>query len=122
LMLLGLVILGAAYAGWYQLTERRAAKVETVPPIPERLAPAAPHTAAPSPQVASLLPATAPPSPEPGGAGKLVPGATPTGAVTAPAPATQAKPAPMNQGGVNQGGAGSAPTPPVTVAPAPAAQ
>jgi cytoskeleton protein RodZ len=69
LILLGLVVLTGAYALWYQVTEHRLAPVETVPPIPERLTPAAPRPA-PSPQVASMLPgATAPtPPPVPGAA------------------------------------------------------
>jgi cytoskeleton protein RodZ len=60
LMLLGLVILAGAYGGWYWVTEHRATPVETVPPIPDRLATTLPKPA-PSPQVASILPSTAPP-------------------------------------------------------------
>jgi cytoskeleton protein RodZ len=62
LMLLGLVVLGAAYGGWYWLSEHRPARVETVPPIPDRLV-AAVSRPAPSPQVASMLPGTTAPAP-----------------------------------------------------------
>jgi cytoskeleton protein RodZ len=61
LMLLGLIILGGAYAGWYWVTEHRATPAETVPPIPDRLA-AVTQKPAPSPQIASILPSTAPPA------------------------------------------------------------
>jgi cytoskeleton protein RodZ len=62
LMLLGLVILAGAYGGWYWVSEKRAARVETVPPIPDRLTPQGAPKSTPSPAVASLLPATAPPA------------------------------------------------------------
>jgi cytoskeleton protein RodZ len=68
LMLLGVVILAGAYAGWYWVTEHRATPVEMVPPIPDRMVTES-QKPLPSPQVASLLPATAAPaaSPVPGG-------------------------------------------------------
>lgn len=66
LMLLGLVILAGAYAGWYYVSEHQRTPPETVPPIPDRLAPHAPEKPAPSPQVASILPsASAPTQPPP---------------------------------------------------------
>ena len=64
LMLLGLLILAGSYGGWYWITEHRATPVETVPPIPDRLA-AETQKSTPSPAVASLLPATAPPAARP---------------------------------------------------------
>jgi cytoskeleton protein RodZ len=83
LMLLGLLILAGAYGGWYWVTAHRATPVETVPPIPDRLA-AITEKPAPSPQVASILPSTAPPAPAP-------PAATPlaTAPLTAPSAAGQ---------------------------------
>ena len=104
LMLLGLVILASSYGGWYWVTEHRATPVETVPPIPDRLAPDT-LKPAPSPQVASILPSTAPPAaaplassppanpppanPPPGNAqpGTSTPAPAPSPAATAPAPA-----------------------------------
>ncbi len=65
LMLLGLVILAAAYSGWYYVSEHQRTPPETVPPIPDHLLP---HTAAkptPSPQVASILPTASAPAPVP---------------------------------------------------------
>jgi cytoskeleton protein RodZ len=80
-MLLGVVILACAYGGWYWITEHRATPVETVPPLPDRLAQTLPNKPAPSPQVASMVP--------PGGA-------PPPKMVTAvPAPQPQPAPAPQ---------------------------
>ncbi len=101
LMLLGLIILGGAYAGWYWVTEHRATPVETVPPIPDRLA-AITQKPAPSPQIASILPSTAPPAAPttPASAAQnpsiapVVPGAAPPGAAQAAAP----DPGPRHQG------------------------
>ncbi len=64
LMLLGLVILAGAYAGWYSISEHQRTPAQTVPPIPDRLLPAAAKPA-PSPQVASILPTAAPPALQP---------------------------------------------------------
>jgi cytoskeleton protein RodZ len=61
LMLLGVAILAAAYGGWYWVTEHRATPVEMVPPIPDRMVTET-QKPVPSPQVATLLPATAPPA------------------------------------------------------------
>lgn len=41
IMLLGVVLLGAVYAGWYRLSGEGRLPAETVTPIPERLAPLA---------------------------------------------------------------------------------
>jgi cytoskeleton protein RodZ len=87
LMLLGLVVLGAAYGGWYWVSERRPARVETVPAIPDRLV-AAVSRPAPSPQVASMLPGTTAPAPAP-----VV--AKPEPAPAPPAPAVIAPPPPV---------------------------
>ncbi len=64
LMLLGLVILAGVYSGWYYMSEHQRTPAETVPPIPDRLRPAV-QKAAPSPQVASLLPTASAPAPQP---------------------------------------------------------
>jgi cytoskeleton protein RodZ len=90
LMLLGLVILASSYGGWYWVTEHRATPVETVPPIPDRLAPDT-QKPAPSPQVASILPSTAPPAAaplasSPPGTSTPAPAPAPTPPATAPAP------------------------------------
>jgi len=63
LMLLGLVILAGAYAGWYFVSDHGRTPAETVPPIPDRLAAPTVAKSPPSPQVASILP-TATPSAE----------------------------------------------------------
>ena len=84
-MLLGLVILGGAYGGWYWITEHRATPVETVPPIPDRLQTDTRKTT-PSPAVASLLPATAPPAAQP-------PAPPPSAKAPAPEAVSQAAPA-----------------------------
>jgi cytoskeleton protein RodZ len=120
-MLLGLVILVGAYGGWYWWTEHRATPVETVPPIPDRLAEAAQMKSPPSPQVASILPSTAPPAPAPqsaqvsaqAAARSPLPPQDRQPVPTAAPPSTQAPPAPV-----------PAPQAPVTAAaaPAPAAQ
>ncbi len=62
-MLLGAIILAVAYGGWYWVSEHHATPVQTVPPIPDRLAESQTAKLPPSPQVASILPATAPPAP-----------------------------------------------------------
>ena len=121
-VLLGVVVVVAAYAGWYRMSSDGHTPVQTVPEVPEHLASrAGPGPEAPSPQVASILPATSPPSapapapapaapsqaasgpsasgpvvPPPGAAGAAappVPGAGP-GAAAAPAVQT-AVPAPI---------------------------
>jgi len=106
LMLLGLVVLGAAYGGWYWVSEHRPARVEMVPPIPDRLV-AAVSRPAPSPQVASMLPGTtapapvqakpqtAPPAPVSGGvpAPPVVAAPTPTPAAVPPAASVVPPPA-----------------------------
>jgi len=99
-VLLGMVVVVAAYAGWYRMSSDGHTPVQTVPEVPEPLASrAAPAMVAPSPQVASILPATAPPSaqapaassPTPAVAASAVPGQAvpPAGSATA-GPAAQA--------------------------------
>ncbi len=87
-VLLGAVVVVAAYAGWYRISSDGHTPVQTVPEVPEHLATrAAPAMAAPSPQVASILPATAPPSTP------AAPVATPSaGAPVAPAVPAQGVP------------------------------
>jgi cytoskeleton protein RodZ len=77
IMLLGVVILAGAYGGWYWVTEHRATPVEVVPPIPDRMVTET-QKPLPSPQVASLLPATSPPATTP------VPGRQPPPILTPP--------------------------------------
>ena len=89
LMLLGLVILAGAYAGWYYVSEHQRTPAQTVPPIPDRLRPTA-ETPAPSPQVASILPTASPPAPvAPSGAPHALPGAVPPSGPAATQPAGQ---------------------------------
>ncbi len=86
-VLLGVVVVVAAYAGWYRMSSDGHTPVQTVPEVPETLASrAAPAMVAPSPQVASILPATAPPSAQAPAA------SSPTPAVAAPAVPGQAVP------------------------------
>jgi cytoskeleton protein RodZ len=89
LMLLGLIILGGAYAGWYWVTEHRATPAETVPPIPDRLATIT-QKPAPSPQIASILPSTAPPTAAQNPSiAPVVPSAAPLGAARGAGPGHQ---------------------------------
>jgi cytoskeleton protein RodZ len=108
LMLLGVVILAGAYGGWYWVTEHRATPVETVPPIPDRMVTET-QKPLPSPQVASLLPATAPP------AANAVPNAPPAAGA-----APQTVPATSSTSAVNPASGGQVP-PGVHAAPAPVA-
>jgi cytoskeleton protein RodZ len=61
-VLLGVVIAGAAYVGWYRYTAREQGPAQVVAAIPERLTPLLPQPVAPatpppiSPQVAAILP------------------------------------------------------------------
>jgi cytoskeleton protein RodZ len=104
LMLLGVGILAAAYGGWYWVTEHRATPVEMVPPIPDRMVTET-QKALPSPQVASLLPATAPPaaSPPPRPQNNAAPApllpapGTVQNAAPPPGTQTQAQPVPASQ-------------------------
>ncbi len=93
-VVLGALVVVAAYAGWYRISSDGHTPVQTVPEVPEHLASqAAPVMAAPSPQVASILPATTP-APLPA---TLPPPGAPTPAasppvVATPAPAVQPQP------------------------------
>lgn len=110
LMLLGLVILGGAYGAWYWVSEHRATPVETVPPIPDRLATGGAPKTTPSPAVASLLPATAPPAAQPPATFRAA--STPVPAQGKPPAATPA-PATVPAAGTPQTATGSsAPTSP----------
>lgn len=118
LMLLGLVILAGAYGGWYYMSGRQATRVETVPPIPDAMAPRA-TVPAPSPQVASILPSTAPPSPRP--VAPPGPGAAPTAPSPQPAPFAGAQPPGPAAAtpGTGAGAPGAPGTTPVPAQPAP---
>lgn len=126
LMLVGVVVLGLAYAGWWWVTEHGRTPAETVPPIPDRLA----QTVGPppSPQVASMLPATAPPSAATVPAPPATPVASPPAGASAPAkPAPAPAPVPATTppaagSSVTQTAAAPAPAPaPAPVAAAPPA-
>ena len=120
LMLLGFAILAGAYGGWYWVTEHRATPVEIVPPIPDRMATETPKPL-PSPQVASLLPATSAPTatapgPAPGTTGNPPPalGVKDAGVpAAAPGPPPSSPPQPLP--GAGPGGAVT--TPPGGVSP-----
>ena len=74
-VLLGAVVVVAAYVGWYRISSDGHTPVQTVPEVPEPLAArTVPTMVAPSPQVASILPSTAP-----------APVATPSTSASAPA-------------------------------------
>lgn len=108
-VVLGALVVVAAYAGWYRISSDGHTPVQTVPEVPEHLASqAAPVMAAPSPQVASILPATTP-SPLPA---TVPPPASAGAPPVAAAPAVQPQPV--------QAAAAPAATP--APAPAPAAQ
>ncbi len=108
LMLLGLVILAGAYAGWYWVSDHGHTPAQVVPPIPDRLTAPAAEKSPPSPQVASILPTATPsaeapaeaksppPSPAPPGnppaTGTAAP--APAAAPAAPPPAAAAAPPP----------------------------
>lgn len=89
-VLLGILLAGGAYVGWYRYSGDQHAPVQTVPAVPARLdgAGSAGTVSSPSPAVASILPATAPPSPLPPAApGSLAaPAARPMPAATAGGP------------------------------------
>ncbi len=78
LVLLGVVVVVTAYAGWFEFSGHERRSVQAVPPVPAVLAPYAGPIGAsvPSPQVATLMPGPGQtPSPLPaGGAGTRVPG------------------------------------------------
>ena len=95
LMLLGLLILAGAYAGWWWVSEHRHTPVETVPPIPDRLAPPSAGKTPPSPQVASILP-SATPSAESPAVMPAPPKQAAAPAVEAPVPAVPGSTAPAN--------------------------
>jgi len=100
LVLLGVVLAAVAYIGWYRLSGNEHTPVQTIPPVPPELAPAAKPGApavSSSPQVASMLP------PAPAGAGSPPPppAAAPAGSATppaAPVPTAAPVPAPMPAG------------------------
>lgn len=89
LMLVGLLILCATYAGWYYVSEHQRTPAQTVPPIPDHLAQTI-EKPTPSPQVASILPTASAPTRRPS-----APPSTPTIVAPGPAqPAEQSAPAP----------------------------
>ena len=128
-VLLGAVVVVAAYAGWYRISSDGHTPVQTVPEVPEHLAPhAAPVMTAPSPQVASILPTTSPPSvlatPAPTAAPSAVAPAAPGVSAQAVPPAQVATVptlAPAPQGAAAPGAPTVAGTPVVAATGSPAA-
>ncbi len=86
IMLLGIVLLAGAYAGWYRLSGEGRLPAETVAPVPERLAPLA-QQAVPSvlAQAVPVQSATSPASPAP-----LAPSYEPSMAVPSVSPSSAA--------------------------------
>ena len=83
-VLLGFLLAGGAYFGWYRWSGDARTTSEVITPVPERLAPLADRAAPPSnpsPQVASILP----PPPRAPAAGLSAP--APVAVMAAPAPA-----------------------------------
>ena len=65
-VLLGLLVAAASYAGWYRFSGDQSPPPATIPAVPERLAPLADRgvlPSNPSPQVASVLPPPSSPAP-----------------------------------------------------------
>ncbi len=121
LMLLGLVILAGAYGGWYWVSDHRRTPAETVPPIPDRLAPPMAEKSPPSPQVASILPTATPSAEIP----SSVPAAPVTPATPKPGPAeatTQAPPPPVTTPAVLTPTPGTIVSPTTVVTPMPPPQ
>lgn len=115
-VLLGMVVVVAAYAGWYRMSSDGHTPVQTVPEVPEHLASrAAPAMTTPSPQVASILPSTAPPSGLSSAPVSAAPGGTaPTGPAAQAAPSGGGVASPAAQGpsgGVAGGGVAPAASP-----------
>lgn len=101
IMLLGVLLLGGVYAGWYRLSGEGRLPAETVTPIPERLAPLAQQalppvpTAQPTPpplQLAQPLPL--PSSTEPMLPTPMVSPSSAAAALVNPLPGPPAQPAP----------------------------
>ncbi len=97
MVLLGVVVVVAVYAGWYEFSGHERRFAHAVPPVPAVLAPYAGPigTAVPSPQVAAVMPGPSQmPSPLPGtargasipasGMGSMGPASIATGAVPTP--------------------------------------
>jgi len=121
LMLLGLVILAGAYAGWYWVSDHRHTPAEIVPPIPDRLAPSTTEMPPPSPQVASILPTATPSAEIP----SSVPATPISPAMPKPAPAgatTQAPPPPVTMPAVLTPTPGTVVSPTTVVKPLPPPQ
>jgi cytoskeleton protein RodZ len=110
-VLLGLLLTGGAYVGWFRMSGETRTSTEAVPAVPDRLAPLADRAAPPSnpsPQVASILPPpAAPPASAARQAAPAALAATPPIPPPAPVPAAASPPAPSPP----------APSPPATDAP-----
>ncbi len=97
-VLLGLLLTGGAYVGWFRMSGETRTSTEAVPAVPDRLAPLADRAAPPSnpsPQVASILPPpAAPPASAARQAAPAALAATPPIPPPAPVPAAASPPAP----------------------------
>ena len=91
IVLLGVLVVAGAYVGWYEFTGHEHRQAHAVPPVPAALLPYAGTPAAPSPQVATVMPGSGQ-TPFPPPAAPVVP---PHPATTATAPAGPAAPAPV---------------------------
>lgn len=114
-VLLGMTLVAAAYAGWYYHTADRRTPSHVVPALPDRLAPLASGGTAPtpSPQIASILPSVTAPPPQP--AVQPPAAAKPAPVVAAPPPApAAASPKPVQAAAMPPA---TAATPPPAAAP-----
>jgi cytoskeleton protein RodZ len=92
-VLLGILIAGGAYVGWYRYSgSAEPAREQTASAPPDRLAAMAPAVQTQSPQVASILPSVKPPAA--GGAAPLPAVTPPPVPVPVPVPVAIAPPAP----------------------------
>ncbi len=96
IVLLGVLVVAGAYIGWYEFTGHERRQVHTVPPVPQALLPYADTPAAPSPQVATVMPGSGQTPFPPPAAPAVVP--RPAAPATAPSGSTApvAVPAPTS--------------------------
>ncbi len=125
IVLLGVLVVAGAYVGWYEFTGHEHRQAHTVPPVPQALLPYAGTPAAPSPQVATVMPGSGQTPLPPPAALVAVPrsaapatapaGSTAPVAVPAPSSVPDAPPQPAAPAA---GPATVAPSVPASVAPA----
>lgn len=99
-LLISAILAAVAYGGWYMLADRDRGKVETVPPLPDRLAQMVgkPSGKAPTPAVPAEAPApeAVKPADAPASAPSVQEPAKPADATSAAAPAPTSVPKPMD--------------------------